>query len=487
MDNKFINKFLKGSAFSSIGTLVTIIVHFLSIKVMSAMSHTDFGTHAYIVVISHGFQILSGLGLNLTLVKNLSGSFENINRKVVSGIFFARISQIALISAVVYAVGHMFLPRWTDEGITPFIIYIPIIFSLGSVRELLLNMLQGLQQFNKYAYINIFSALTRLGSILFFFYTDQLTVANMIWVEIITYGLSLLILIVNAPLTRLFTFNVDKEAFRTIFSFGLPLYANDILTYIYNRVNVLLVGGLLTLESVAYYDMSGKIPDGFGRLFTSLIVVFFPSISELINENRHGEAQKFMNRGLVLGSTCLSFVALGIFLFRDEVMLLLANETYLEASFALALMMINFNLNSIARMMGYTIVAAGHTTVPVKINLVSSAVNIIGCLILIPRYGYVGAIYSLIGMNVVSQILNYFFLARAGLKPQILGFTKSTLFIVSLIVVYMTWVPDTYVMRGLALLVYVVLCWVFIPEVKSSVKYGLKLIRARGGSSSNGT
>ena len=474
MDNKFINKFLKGSAFSSIGTLVTIVVHFLSVKVLAFIPQVDFGTYTFIIVISHGFQVLSGLGLNLTLVKHLSDNVETLDKKVISGIFMARTIQLLLISLIVYVTGHLFLPLLTDESIRPYIVFIPIIFCLASFRELLFNMLQGLQKFNQYAYVNIFSAVVRLGSILLFYYLDQLTIGNLIWVEFITYGTSLLILLIYSPLTKLFTLRVDRSAFKQIFSFGLPLYANDILTYIYNRVNVLLIGGLLTPVSVALYEMAGKIPDGFGRLFSSLIVVFFPSMSELINNDRKEEAGRFMNRGLILGSACLSLAALGVFLFQEEVMLIVASEQYLEASFALSLMMINFNLNSIARMMGYSIVAAGFTTVPVKINLVSSIANIAGCLLLIPQFGYVGAIYSLLGMNVVAQLMNYFFLIKANLKPELWGFSKPTIFLVVLIGAYTFWGNESFWIRLLVLMIYVALCWFFIAEVKPSVRYGVK-------------
>ncbi len=474
MDNKFINKFLKGSAFSSIGTFVAILVHFLSVKVLAFIPKEDFGTYTYIIVISHGFQVLSGLGLNLTLVKHLSDKLATVDRGVISGIFLARLLQLLFISIIVYVAGHLFLPLLSDDTITPFIVFIPIIFCLASVRELLFNLLQGIQKFNQYAYINVFSALVRFGTIVFFFYFDQLTIANLIWVEIITYGVSLLVLVVVAPLSKLFTWAIDKSAFKKIFSFGLPLYANDILTYIYNRINVLLIGGLLTKTSVALYDMASKIPDGFGRLFSSLIVVYFPSISELINAGKREDAQKFMNRGLILGSAALSLAALGIYLFRNEVILIVASEQYLEASFALALLMINFNLNSIARMMGYSIVAAGFTTVPVRINLVSSITNVVGCLVMIPIFGYIGAIYSLLIMNTIAQALNYYFLLKAGLKPEVLGFSKSTIFLVLLIIGYSVLGNDSYWVRGLALAVYMVSCWYFIPQVKSSVLYGIK-------------
>jgi O-antigen/teichoic acid export membrane protein len=244
---------------------------------------------------------------------------------------------------------------------------------------------------------------------------------------------------------------------------------------------------MLTPVSVALYDMAGKIPDGFNRLFSSLIVVYFPSVSELLNNGKRDEARRFMNRGLVLGAACLSFAALGVFLFRDEVMLIVAHEQYLEASFALALLMINFNLNSIARMMGYSIVAAGYTRVPVKINLVSSAVNIVGCLIFIPRFGFVGAVYSLLFMSVISQILHYFFLVKVDLKPEVIGFAKSTFFMLLLVGGYMAIGNDAYWLRGVVILIYMILCWFSIPEIKPSIRYGLNFLGFNKGLPSQST
>lgn len=479
-DKNFISKFLRGSAFTSLGTVVSIIFHFLSIKVLAEYMEVEaFGIYSVVIIISHGFQILGGLGLNLGLVRNLSGEDEQEKKEVVSAILIARFGQLIILSVVVLATGHLFLPALFDETITQYIPYVPLIFFLASFRELLFYLLQGVQLFNRYALINIFSAGIRLASIVLFSILGELTIEVMIFVEIITYGVSVVLLVIYSPVLSFLTHQITRATASKLFKFCSPLYANDILTYIYNRVSVLLIASLLTPVSVAKYEMASKIPEGFGRLFSSLIAVYFPNISELLLAGKHEEAGKFMNQGLIVASAGLSIVTLVAFLFRNEIVLLVASEQYLDASLALALLTLNFSINAIARVMGYTVVAAGHSSVPVRINFVGSILNVIGCLILIPRFGFIGAIYSLIGMSTIAQLLNFYFLNRASIKPDLWGFSKSLLLLITIVFCYSLTGLDTYLFRVGAVVLQLGLLWLMIPEVKKAIVFTSQFIRKR--------
>ena len=452
--------------------MFTIVFHFISIKLLTQhMEAEAFGIYSLILIVSHGFQILGGLGLNLCLVRNLSDELAEDKKETVSTIFIARFIQLILLAGLVYALGNLFLPRLFDASISSYIKYIPLIFFLASFRDLLFNLLQGVKLFNRYAIINILSAGIRLLTIVVFVLQRDLTILSMVFVEVITYGISLLLLLIYSPVKRYLTFRISTSNVKKVFSFSVPLYANDILTYVYNKVSVLLIAGLLTPISVAKYEVASKVPEGFGRLFTSLIVVYFPSVSELLSAGDYKKAGAFMNRGLIIASTGLSLVTLVVFLFREEIILLLTDEKYLDASMALALLMLNFSVNAIARVMGYTVVAAGHSSVPVRINLISSIINIVGCLILIPRFGFEGAIYSMVTMSTISQLLNALFLIKASIKPDLLGFARPTLILVAIAVIYTVFGNTGFVFRGLAILVFIGSAWLLIPEVKQAANF----------------
>lgn len=479
-DKNFVSKFLKGSAFTTLGTMVSVVFHFISIKVLAEYMPVEaFGVYSLIVIVSHGFQILGGLGLNLGLVRNLSGEDEREKKEVVSAVFLARFGQLIILSIIVLTTGHLFLPSLFDESITAYIIYVPVIFFLASFREILFYLLQGVQLFNRYALINILSAGIRLGSIMLFAFLSELTIERMIYVEIITYGLSVILLVVYSPFKSFLTYQISGATVKKLFKFCTPLYANDILTYIYNKVSVLLIAGLLNPVSVAKYEMASKIPDGFGRLFSSLMAVYFPNISELLLAGKTEEASKFMNKGLIIASAALSIVTLVTYLFRDEIVLLVASDQYLDASFALSLLMLNFSINAISRVMGYTVVAAGHSSVPVRINFIGSILNVAACFLLIPRFGYEGAIYSLIGTSIVSKLLNFYFLRRAEVMPSLWGFSKPLLLLVAVAAGYTVLGQDSFLIRGGIVVFMIGLLWIMVPEVKLATMFALKTIEKR--------
>ena len=123
MERDFLRKFLRGSASTSVGSMVTVVFHFCSIMILTRfMPKEAFGIYAIVIVISHGLQILSGLGLDLTMVKHLSGDDKGEKREVFTAVMILRVTMLLVISALVYAVGHLVIPWVFDDTITAFII-----------------------------------------------------------------------------------------------------------------------------------------------------------------------------------------------------------------------------------------------------------------------------------------------------------------------------------------------------------------------------
>ncbi|MEZ4703480.1 MAG: oligosaccharide flippase family protein [Rhodothermales bacterium] len=482
MDKQFLSRFLKGSASTSSGTLVTILFHFVSMMVLARyMSKEDFGTYSLIIVIGHGLQILSGLGLNLTMVKFLSGEIKAEKKQIFSSILLLRSVQLAVVTLFVLALGDRFLPVLFEADIGPHLAFVPGIFVLASLRELLFHYMQGERKFGPYAVVQVVSALIRLVSIGVFLFMDWLVIDYLLWIEIITYGLSLVHLMIWVPLRDLLTVPRDRAIFRSILGFGSPLYFNDILTYIYNRTSVLLIGGLLTPISVAMYEVASKVPEGFGRLFNSLIVVYFPSMSELLRDGKTEMAEQFMNRSLAIVSAALIMASSVTYFFREEMITLLFSEQYRSAALVFALLMINFSLNTVSRLMGYTIVAAGYSSVPVRVNLVSSILNVVGCLFFLPRFGELGAVYSLFAMSVASQFLNHRYLTKAGIHATFFSYVRPIVILAVLIGVYELLGGTSMWLRVAMILAFPVLCWALMPEVRSAGRFvGGHAMTARG-------
>ena len=239
MSRDFIVKLIKGSASTSIGTFASVLFHFFSIMVMTRYAEKEvFGIYVLILVIVHCLKIIGSLGLDLTMVKLISEDAGNQQaKKPLFEILASRVILLAGLSLIVYATGHLVLPFF-DGRIADYLLYIPIMFCLASLRELFFFLLQGLQYFRKYAVVQTASAVFKFILVLLFANFSELNLANLIYIELMMLLGSFLHQLLVIPLRAHIDFRFDRSAFNNIIRFSLPLYANNILTFVYGRINI---------------------------------------------------------------------------------------------------------------------------------------------------------------------------------------------------------------------------------------------------------
>ena len=464
MDNRFKLDFLKGSVATSMGTMSSIVFHFISVMIMTRyLPKNEFGLYILILVIVHCLTILGGLGLDLTLVKFITGETATEKHSVFWHIVTARVIFLGFLGVTVFLIGHL-LVSFVDKRVEDYLLLIPIMFLASSFRDLFYSTLQGLKQFTKYASVQTLSAIMRFLLIVVFLKLDHLSVRTLIYIEIFVPLCSITAQLILIPFNLIPRFKLSVEKFTRVIRFGIPLYLNSILTLVIDRANIFIIGAFLTLESIAIYDVADKIPQGFVRIFRSFIIVYFPNLSKLFSDGKEADAQKIINRSLVLFSFGISLAVFFVFLFRKEIILLLFSESYLGASLALPLLMFNFYLRAISNIMGYSLVSAGYSSVPVKTNTVSSATLIAGSFVAIPLFGIMGAICSLLLMNIVSQTIYYYYFLKFGIKVGALRYLKPLFLMLILSGAYTLLGMEALFLKLAFLLAYICLCRVIVDE-----------------------
>lgn len=476
MDKNFISNFLKSSFFTSLGTSSTIVFHFFSIMIMTRyVSRVELGLYFLILAIVQLFKIISGLGLDLTLVKFLSDDNTQVHQHALTSVIVTRLLVLPIIGGIVYLTGNLILPLF-GEGLTTYLFYIPILFSLTSFRELFFHLMQGLQQFSKYAVVQVFSAVVKFVLILMF--SSQLSLLHLIYIELIMLSVSLIVQIGVIPFRSLgvFSTKINRKLWRSVIMFGLPLYYTSVLTVGYNRSSVLLIGYFLNPASIAAYEVAQKIPDGLLRLFKSFVTVYFPNLSKLFSQGNVKAAQQLISKSLVLFSVGLIFVALFSFLFRQEIVLLIFSENYLDISLAFSLLMLDVYLRVTSNIMGYSLVSAGYPSISARVNTVSIVINLVSSVIMIPKFGFIGAVYSLLIMDAVAQSSYCFYLIRAGIRPNIIESVKPVLILVSIVGIYLLVGLDSLLSRISFLGLYGLMCFLLIKDFRNLLEFVTKFV-----------
>ncbi len=424
MDKDFVRHFFKSSAVVTVTAITSMAFHFVSITILARqLSRIDLGIYVLVVLIAGLLGKLCGFGMDLAIVHFISDDTEPQKNTIVWPIVQMRLIGLLLIGVIFYFCNRIFL-SFFDARLFKFSMLIFVLSICFNFRDLFYNLLQGLHLFRRYSALNFFSAALRFALIGYFLVVRQLDLAVLIYIEIATASLTMLCQLATIPFIVFKGFYFSPQANSKLFKFSYPIYFNDILTFIYDNISVFVIGILMNPVSVAYYDIARKIPTALMKIFHSFIVVYFPNASKLFARGNKKEARDLMNQSLVFSYSCMIFAAAACFLFQKEFMVLFFSEKYLGASMAFALLVLNFNLRVVSNLMGYTLVSAGMSSAPVKVNIIACSASVISSVLLIPKLGIIGAVCSLLIMNTISQTLYYRHLLRTGVRAETAKFVK---------------------------------------------------------------
>jgi O-antigen/teichoic acid export membrane protein len=476
MDQLFKRNFLKGSTAATIGTVSTMVFHFGSLMLLTRyLSKDEFGIYALILVIVYLFSIIGGFGLEYTLVKFISTDKKEDQKSVLVPIFILRGLSLLVVS-IVFILSGRFILHFFDVRITQYIIYIPILFIILSFRDLLFNLLQALNLFRKLAVIQTASAALRLVMIFVYLFLHKLNLQNLIFVEISSSVLALLLQILTTPMKALLDFRQSISSYRRIIKFCTPLYLNNLLTFSYDRVSIFIVGAYLTPISVAYFDIAGRIPEAMKRVFGSFTIVFFPNMAKLFSMGDKRSAELLLNKSLVVFSNVLMLLVLLSFIFGKEITGLMFSNRYIESSLGFSLLVFNFYLRALSNIMGYSLVSAGFPSVPVKAGTISSVISIAGSFILIPILGFIGAIYSTLAMSIVAQVSYTYFMKKADILVNSFEYLKPLIVLTVILLIFYLVHSDSLIVKLITVGVYLAASSIFIKEIKIISRSVMRLI-----------
>ena len=478
MDKAFKRNFLKGSAAASIGQVSSMFFHFFSITILArSMQVKEFGLYSLILVITYLFNTLGSFGLEVTLVKFITDKSKEENKTILFPILLLKFFTTILFCLIFYSLSNLILSLF-DKELNKYTLFIIFLIFLGSFRDIFYNLLQGLNLFKKYAIVQTFSAAIRALLIILFIFFSFLSFNNLIKIEIFTTVLALIALLIVLPLKSLIHPTMDLQIYRKIIKFTLPVYFNNIFTIFYGRSNLFIIGIFLTPTSVAFYDIASKIPEALKKIFNSFILVYFPSISRLIAAGDKESANNLMNKSISIFSIILGILVFCSFAFSKEITLLLFSDKYMSTSLAFALLMFNFLLRTAANIMGYSILSSGHPEIPMKVNIFTSIISLGGTMLFIPSVGYIGAVYALLLMNILSLIEYYFYLRNLELIINLKKLLQPLLvLIISGVIFYL--IPNSslsFILKIAIVMLYILINWLFVDEVRSLLKNFKKFI-----------
>ena len=440
----------------SLGTfnIITMVLGLISTVIIARhFSTEEFGIYTFVLVLVNFLSQISTFGLELSVSRFIAGTNDELNKVQIFGTaFIVRLCAIFLASLLAWY-GSPLLRMLFGQSLLPNIIaYVPLLFAVESLRSLLKATLQGSLLFPRMGITDVIAGLLNLF-LLIVVYLMRGDITLLILGRVFSSFVSCIFAFFSIPIRKKISFHIP--AFKELMRFGFPLQLNDILGFIYNRIDTLAVAAFLGPADIAIYEVARKIPDYLRNLYDPFKAVYYPYISKRYALDGSSRASKFTNDAVRFVSFVTLFGVVIATLFGREILQLIFTDKYSSSAPVFVLLMINLSLALISNVMGTTLVAVGESKKPVIINFFNAIVSWAGSFLLSPLLGLMGAgIGNTLGTIVAFPLNRNFLRKKMELKdaPYLKPLFLSLLWGLLVYVVK----PDSLLIKVVLLGVYVV-------------------------------
>lgn len=193
---------------------------------------------------------------------------------------------------------------------------------------------------------------------------------------------------------------------RELLVFSIPLVVSTVIGTLLTRTDVLMIGYFRSSYEVGMYDAAYPIATGLTILLSAFGFLYLPIASRLDADSEQG----VINDIYATSTKWVYVLTFPLFLllvvFPADIIDIVFGPSYADAATVLPILAFGFFLSATAGRDRETLSAVGATTWIAVGNAAGLTVNVIINLILIPRYGFIGAgVASVASMIVVHTVI----------------------------------------------------------------------------------
>ena len=417
-------KQIRGSSLLLVGRLISVGINFFAqVLIVRFLSTTDFGAWAYGLAIVAFCQSFAIFGLDRAITRFVPIFHEKQEYHKLFGTIILVAGSVLLFGMLIVA-GFYTAPEQLaglmKDGQAPvsLLLIMILLVPVEAIDALLSGLFASFTDpraifFRKH----VLGPSLKLGAVaLMIFWKSSITflaygylAAYLIGVGI--YVVVFLRLLRKQGLFQHFSFDTIQFPVKEIFAFTIPLLSSDLVTVLMHSSDTLLLGYFHDTTQVALFrvvlpaaHMNNIVMAAFGMLFT-------PLAARLFAKNDYvGINDLYWRSATWMGVLSFPIFALTFSLARP-LTVFLYGARYEQSWVILSLLSFGYYFSVALGNNGLTLKVLGKLRYVVIINVLAAVINVLVNLLLIPRYGALGAGIGTAGTLVVHNILK-----QAGLK-----------------------------------------------------------------------
>lgn len=413
-----VKKFTFDVGWVLISSGVTLLIGFLlSIVLARWLGAADLGLYRMVITVQGIAVLVATLGIPTALVKYVAEYKDNKDKLsqtttsgIISSVIFGIVTGILLYALSGTLAGIFHMPE-----LARLLKILAFALPFTSLLEALLGIFNGLREMKTFAYLMILRSLLMILFIIAFVrlgFGIEGAVLGIVFSVIggCVFGLYRSRKFVHLNL-QCFVQNAKK-----LVLFGSQLFGANAVNVIANQTDIILVGYFLAATEVGYYSIAISLSMFLTLIPMAMQRITYPATSEYWSKNNHQALQIMIDKSMKYSACILLPLGLGVGFFSREIITTIFGGEFIYAALPLCILLI-------ARVIrGGTIVpiggsfsGVGRPDIALKLGAISAGTNIGLNILLIPRFGIVGAAIATTASLLLGTII---FLA---LMPRILN------------------------------------------------------------------
>lgn len=402
------NSVAKNFSFNLVGNLLSKALAFVLYAYMAhVFGSGTFGQYNVASAEYGYFAMFAALGVNSYGLYLLAKEKDReAQQEIVSNIFSAELISGAL--ATVLLVAYIVCFPGSHKYTLPYAI---VLLAQGMFVDWVFVALQDMA-FSAFA--NVFSYAINIALIFLLSYTDTTDVTQLVMSTALSTVLMYVFLCVMMKTRHGLTMRPHKVDFFTYVKKGAPFMASGIFAGINANIDIIIMGFTIGASEIGYYSADYKLINMLISLCGVLFTAVYP---KMIEHYGKGDYQYACDTCSILRTALLAFIIPCLILgtkYSGPVLELLFGDEFSRGAAAFNILLIYVLLVYYRELFGYTLTSSGNQSAYMRIVMISASVNFGANMIVIPRFGIIGAAI----VTLCSELINLF-LMRAYAKSEL--------------------------------------------------------------------
>lgn len=369
----------------------------------------DFGLLNYAIAFSTFFHVVTNVGFDATLVKDLLERPERRHMALSTAIAL-RFFVACLMLVVALVTSHLF-----DPGRQQVLLMVGLLGTAFIVQsaETIEYWFQSRQEIHRTSLARLSAFVVSAVFRLWLIFSGK----SLVWFSaglLVEAAFSSLFLVASFRQTELQlpVFQFKKDVARHLVIHGIPMIFSTMIWYVYSRLDQVMVGRILGDAAVGYFSVSTRIVEVFIFVPSALSASILPVLVGLHQESDsqfNKKVQSLFDMIFLMGVAICGLLYFGApFLIQYSF-----GSSFLPAAEALSVQgfVCLFTFFGVASQQVF--IARNQTRVLLWRNTLGAAMNLLLNLVWIPKYGILGACYATVASTFCVNVLANLLLANA--------------------------------------------------------------------------